>query len=53
MKSLDWKDASETETSSKQNSSLFKASMATPWFGATMLLIGVIVGFVIGNFTSL
>jgi hypothetical protein len=39
MQSLDWKDASEPA----------KTSTATPWFGATVLLIGVIVGFIAGK----
>lgn len=49
MKSLDWEDVSEPDTSSKQNISSFKASLATPWFGATMLLVGIIVGFLVGK----
>lgn len=52
MKSLDWKDVSEPDASKKQNSSSFKASTATPWFGAIMLLVGLIVGFGIGNFIN-
>lgn len=50
MQTLDWKDVSEPDTSEKQNSSSFQASLATPWFGATMFLVGLIIGFLIGNF---
>lgn len=53
MESLDWKDAPEASPSSKQNLSSFKASTATPWFGATVFLVSLIIGFVIGNFINL
>lgn len=49
MNPLDWKDASENDASSKQNASSFGGSLATPWFGVAMLLVGLIIGFAIGN----
>lgn len=54
MSPLNWEDAPQSDPSSKQNPSLspFKASTGTPWFGTTLLLVGVIVGFGIGNFTG-
>lgn len=49
MAPLNWEDVPQGDTSQKQNSSSFKASMGTPWFGATIFLIALIVGFALGN----
>lgn len=48
MAQLQWRDAPEESAPHQHPSST--SSTSNPWFGIAMGLVGVIVGYIIGNF---
>lgn len=48
MAQLQWKDSPDEAPTQKGLTS--NASANNPWFAVTMGLVGVIVGYIIGNF---
>lgn len=49
MAQLQWKDSPDEALTQKHPASI-AASANNPWFAVTVGLVGVIVGYIIGNF---